>query len=443
MALPLSDIQNSHPINATNQITGVETPNETVEPFHDGGTRAWLQVFGSFLVFTNLWGFIFAFGSFQSYYQLTYFPNESPSTISWIGTTSNFLQVVVGVVSGPLFDLGYFKTIFIVGAIIETLGVFLMSICTTYWQVFVTQGIMVGLGNGLLSLPSLALVGRSFKRHRAVAFGITTCGAPIGGILYTLVFEQLISRLGWGWMVRVMGFIMLGSYTAAFPLLLWSAKNVGDISRASRRRKLLDVSALRDLPFWSYTLSNFLIFFGYMNPFTFMPSYGETQLGMGRSLSLYVNMIAQASSVFGRLLAAYLATKVGVMIPWVTSGFSSGVFCIAWIDIHSTASFIAFAALYRFFSGSLVPLPPSFFTTVCPDRTVLGTRMGMSQAITSLASLTGSPLAAALSAVKTRNAKSSYLGLQLFSGLTMVVGGINLVVLWIMLIKKRGLKKLI
>lgn len=52
----------------------------------DGGTRAWLQVAGSFLVFGNLWGITFAFGTFQSYYELTYLPTTDVSTISWIGT---------------------------------------------------------------------------------------------------------------------------------------------------------------------------------------------------------------------------------------------------------------------------------------------------------------------------------------------------------------------
>jgi hypothetical protein len=30
----------------------------------DGGTREWLQVAGSFIVFGNLWGMTFAFGTF-------------------------------------------------------------------------------------------------------------------------------------------------------------------------------------------------------------------------------------------------------------------------------------------------------------------------------------------------------------------------------------------
>lgn len=166
---------------ATKVATPVSAPPPpaAADPAKDGGTRAWLQVAGSFLVFGNLWGMSFAFGSFQSYYELTYIPDESASAISWIGTVSIFLLILGGVVSGPLFDLGYFRTMLIVGALGETLSVFLTSVSTQYWHLMLTQGIIAGLSNALLYLPGLALVSRAFKKHRAIAMGITTCGAPV------------------------------------------------------------------------------------------------------------------------------------------------------------------------------------------------------------------------------------------------------------------------
>lgn len=172
----------------------------------------------------------FAFGSFQSYYELDYLPTYSASTISWIGTVTIFLLILVGVISGPLFDRGYFRSMLVVGALVETLAVFLTSVSRTYWQLMLTQGVLMGLGNGLLYLPGLALVSRSFKRNRAIAMGIATCGAPVGGIIYTLVFEQLISKLSFGWTVRVMAFLMLFMYCISFPLLLWGVTNLGDLA---------------------------------------------------------------------------------------------------------------------------------------------------------------------------------------------------------------------
>lgn len=414
----------------------VTTPVTAPPPLEDGGTRAWLQVLGSFLVFGNLWGFTFAFGSFQSFYELDYLQGQSASSISWIGTVSVFLLICIGIISGPLFDLGGYKIMLLAGAAIETLGVFLTSICSSYWQLMLTQGILMGLGNGLLYLPGLALVGRSFKKHRSIAMGITTCGAPVGGIYYTLIFEQLISKVGFGWTVRVMGFVMLGSYCLSFPLLLWGAKNIGDLSSGAPR-KLFDRGALTDVPFWTFASGNFLVFCGYMVPFNFIPSYGEIALGLSRSMSLYISMIAQASSILGRLVAGYSASRIGVLTPWIICAASSGIFCVAWIGVTTQGGFIAIAALYGCFSGALIPLPPSVFPVVCPDPKVFGARLGMAQGIGSIASLIGTPIAAALASASSRPGETNYLGLQLFSGLIMLVGACNLGFLWVVLAKRR------
>ncbi|SMQ56016.1 unnamed protein product [Zymoseptoria tritici ST99CH_3D7] len=429
---------------AVEMITPAEAHAHTpaAPPMKDGGTRAWLQVAGSFLVFGNLWGMSFAFGSFQSFYETSYLPTLPASTISWIGTVTIFLLILIGVISGPLFDLGYFRTMLITGALIETLSVFLVSVSSSYYQLMLTQGVLMGLGNGLLYLPGLALVSRSFKRNRAIAMGITTCGAPIGGIIYTLVFEQLISRTSFGWTVRAMGFIMLGTYLLSFPLLLFRATNLGDLAAGGAPRKLFDKTALRDAPFWAYAWSNFFIFCGYMVPFIFIPSYAQQNLGTSRSFSLYISIIAQATSIVGRLVAGLSAAKIGGMIPWVVCVVSSGALCLGWIGATSVGSFVTFAALYGAFSGALIPLPPSVFPQVCPDPKVFGARLGMAQGIGSVASLIGPPIAAALAEVSSKGQaegeRKSYLGLQVFGGLVMLVGGVGLFVLWGILMRRRG-----
>jgi MFS family permease len=236
-----------------------------------------------------------------------------------------------------------------------------------------------------------------------------------------------------------MGFIMLASYCVAFPLVLWKAGNVGDIS-SGQARKLFDKTALKDLPFWTYTTSNFLIFCGYMVPFYYMASYGQIELGMNRSDANYVIIYAQAASIIGRLGAAFAAARVGVMIPWITCAISSGIFCIAWIGVKTPGAFIAYAVLYGCFSGALIPLPPSVFPIVCPDVNVLGARLGMAQGIGSFASLIGSPIAGALTSINTHGGKRNYLGLQLFGGLIMILGGCNLMMLWVLLIRQRELR---
>lgn len=105
--------------------------------------------------------------------------------------------------------------------------------------------------------------------------------------------------------------------------------------------------------------------------------------------------------------------------------------------------FLTVAALYGCFSGALIPLPPSVFPVVCPDPKVLGARLGMAQGIGSIASLIGGPIAGALTEINAEHSRGgvNYLGMQLFSGLVMIFGGINLINLWRILVKRRNLGK--
>jgi MFS family permease len=59
-------------------------------------------------------------------------------------------------------------------------GIMMLSLATKYWHVFLAQGICMGLGAGLLYIPSLALVGIWFSRKRSLAMGIVTSGIAVG-----------------------------------------------------------------------------------------------------------------------------------------------------------------------------------------------------------------------------------------------------------------------
>ena len=129
---------------------------------------------------TTFRGFTFAFGLFQNYYETHLLSDSSPSTISWIGTIASYLLIVIGVISGPLFDLGHYQIMLFGGAAMSCFGIFMLSLSREYYQIFLTQGVCTGLGSGVLFIPGLALVGRSFNKKRAVALGVISCGAPFG-----------------------------------------------------------------------------------------------------------------------------------------------------------------------------------------------------------------------------------------------------------------------
>lgn len=122
-----------------------------------------MQVAIAHLVVINTWGTINSFGVFQSYYKTLL--SRPPSNISWIGSMQVFFLFVSGVLTGRLMDAGYFRIVFAIGSFLMVLGGFMASISTTYWQLFLSQGLCAGLGMGCLFCPVVAILSTYFLRY--------------------------------------------------------------------------------------------------------------------------------------------------------------------------------------------------------------------------------------------------------------------------------------
>jgi len=159
------------------------------DPPPNGGITAWTQVFVAFLLVFNGFGYVSSFGLFQQYYATSL--SKSASDVSWVGSVQLFLLFFIGTFSGRAMDAGFFRSLIISGCLMQLVGVFATSISTKYWQFFLAQGVLQGVGNGLLFTPLVALVSTYFTTKRTFALGLSACGAPIGGVIFPLVRLRL------------------------------------------------------------------------------------------------------------------------------------------------------------------------------------------------------------------------------------------------------------
>jgi MFS family permease len=191
--------------------TTISQPQITIDnvspPAPNGGTRAWTQVLMGHLVLINGWGYLSSFGLFQAHYTTTL--SATPSAISWIGSIQIFLVYLIGTFSGRALDLGYFHTTIALGSALQIVGVFATANATDYWQLVLAQGVCKGLGDGLVFCPTVALVATYFSTKRSLAMAVTASGGAIGGIIFPLIAQQMLPRVGFAWTVRTMGFVIL------------------------------------------------------------------------------------------------------------------------------------------------------------------------------------------------------------------------------------------
>lgn len=198
----------------------------------------------------NTWGFINSFGVFQSYY--TTLLGRPPSDISWIGSLQIFLTFFIGTFTGRFTDAGFFRPILLCGTVFVTIGIFTTSAAAQYWQLLLSQGICMGLGNGCLFTPTISVVSTYFEKKRNFAIGLTAAGSVTGGLIFPAMARQLLPSAGFGWAVRAIGFVQLSTLLFA---------NVFMKARLPPRRagSLVEWSAFKELEYTFYAVGMFFV----------------------------------------------------------------------------------------------------------------------------------------------------------------------------------------
>jgi predicted MFS family arabinose efflux permease len=127
-------------------------------------------------------GLLLTFGVFQTYYEQVLVAHRSSSAVSWISTTGAFVVLSAGIVTGPLYDRGYYPVLLLFGSLLQVFGMMMLSLATEYYQLFLSQAICVGLGAGIVFTPSVAAAAACLTSPatRAKAMGLMACGSSIG-----------------------------------------------------------------------------------------------------------------------------------------------------------------------------------------------------------------------------------------------------------------------
>ena len=335
-------------------------------------------------------------------------------------------MIVVGVISGPLYDMGYLRTLVYTGTFLSVLGLMMTSIASEYYQIFLSMGVCVGLGSGCLFVPSVAIVSTYFSTKRAAATGLTAAGGSvgkldakslrpgvdenIGGVIFPIVFRRLQTQVGYGWAIRVIAFIVLATMGV-------SAAVLKPRILPAKKRTLIDIRAFKEGPYVLFSVALFMIFIGLYIPFFYIPSFSMLELHLNKDLSFYMLAIMNGASIFGRIGPNILADKVGALNVLIPFTFIAGGLAFAWIALENLAGVIVFSILYGFFSGAIVSLPPSALVILSPDLSVIGTRLGMCFSFAGFGLLIGNPIAGVL-----LNSDAGYAGLESFCGATVLAG---------------------
>ncbi|KAJ8957427.1 hypothetical protein NQ318_004907 [Aromia moschata] len=170
----------------------------------DGGW-GWLVVLACFYINMIADGVGFTFGLL--YIEFLHEFEASKSATSWIGSLFIAIPLIAGPIGSALVDKYGCRSMTILGGIICTAGFILSIYVKSIGFLYVTFGVIGGLGLGLCFVTAVVSIAFWFEKHRTVALGLAASGTGFGTVIFSPLSTKLLHEYGWrGTLLIISGF---------------------------------------------------------------------------------------------------------------------------------------------------------------------------------------------------------------------------------------------
>ncbi|KAJ3804240.1 MFS general substrate transporter [Lentinula aff. lateritia] len=359
----------------TQGTTNMETVHSMEVP--EGGLTAWMTVTGAWLVLFGTFGYLYSFGVYQDFYTREYLSGHSPSSIAWIGSIQLMMPFALGIVSGKIFDQGGFHQIEIIGCLLFTFSLFMLSLAKPlqYYQIFLSQGLGMGIGLGLTFIPTISITVHHFHRRRGLASGIALSGSSIGGMIFP------ISMLT--------AFLCCSKFDDSSD---YSAEvKCSSLLRLFFFHIPITITCCFDSEKYSALISSMGLYF----PLIYIQLYA-IQHQVDSDLAFYSIAIMNGASSVGRVLGNHLADIYGPFNIQVPCTLITGATIWAVLGVHNTSSLITISIFYGLASGAWLALAFTALASLAKRTDEVGARVGLALALSSFGSLGAAPIQGAL-----------------------------------------------
>jgi len=298
-----------------------------------------------------------------------------------------------------------------------------------YYQLFLAQGVGMGLGSGLLLVPAMSVQSHHWRKRRSLAMGFVMTGERLIRLIPIMLNQLIHGRTGFAWGVRATAFLTLGLLVIANCIMttrLPSAKQRPNDKPASLG------AVVTDIPYMIALTGMFLVLWGLFFPYFYLQLW-VSRHGLSNTLAFYTIAILNAGSILGRTLPNMIADQYGQVNVFVPVAFITGILVLAMFGVTSTGAVIVFSILYGFFSGGSLSLMPPGAASMSKSVNEIGLRIGFLCFFTSFALLTGTPIVGALYDVDYH-----WFRPIIFSGVVIIAGSLVTAVSRQLLVRRKG-----
>ncbi|GAA94106.1 hypothetical protein E5Q_00753 [Mixia osmundae IAM 14324] len=374
--------------------------DHTLPPI-DGGAQAHIFLLYSFVFEAVLWGLPASYGVFLDAYLRTELAD---------GPNAQTLLALVGTIStGIMYIVSPFALVYVnsypklrrlnlwAGVALCSGSLLAASFCNAPWQLILCQGVGYAIGGSLAYFSMFAFLCEWYVAKRGMANGVTFSGAGVGGLVFPLLINALIKKLGIHTTLRALAasvFAILGLIVpfmhGRLPLVKRSQKV------PTTQGSLMSNLPLRDVSVWLAVLACAFQALGYFCWMIYLPTYANAiglSTGAGSATLAALNAAAIPSQ-FG--LGALSDRHDPHMLAITNLIFTAALVFLLLGASLSFAPLLIFSLLY----GANAPGYSSLFTGLArvgaDENNARVTLFGVFTAARGLGSILTAPLSAAL-----------------------------------------------
>ncbi|XP_031795989.1 monocarboxylate transporter 3 [Sarcophilus harrisii] len=330
---------------------GAGGPSQRAGAAPDGGW-GWAVLLGCFVVT----GFSYAFPKAVSVYFKALMRDFGVgySDTAWISSIMLAMLYGTGPVSSILVNQFGCRPVMLAGGLLASAGMVLASFTRSLVELYLTAGVLTGLGMALNFQPSLIMLGLYFDRRRPLANGLAAAGSPVFLSALSPLGQVLLERFGWRGGFLLMGGLLLNCCTCGAvmrPLpgarggareearemlpLEPGRKPAGSPGgrRRGRGKRLLDLSVFTDRGFVVYAVAKFILVLGLFVPTIMLVNYAK-DAGVPDAEAAFLLSVIGFVDIVARPACGALAGLAHVR-PHVTYLFSLAMLANGLTDVCS------------------------------------------------------------------------------------------------------------
>ncbi|KAG5854282.1 monocarboxylate transporter 7-like [Anguilla anguilla] len=168
----------------------------------DGGW-GWVVAVAFFIVELLTYGIVKIFGIFLQDLMSNF--DESNSRVSWIISICIFFMAFTAPLSTVLSNRFGYQPVVMLGGFLMSLGTITSAFTNSANEMYITIGIIAGLGHCFAFLPTVTILSQYFHKRRSLVIAIASTGESFSIFAFAPAFTALKDKIGWRYCMVVIG----------------------------------------------------------------------------------------------------------------------------------------------------------------------------------------------------------------------------------------------